>query len=113
MYSDPLGMNFETLTDPKTGAAYKHEVIEWKNVDPALMAFMTEDPAKRKAVMDMRDEARDKLLQIGVLTFDENDLDGLHEDFAAAWRETQGLDEAAKRRRFDDRRTVQKWDGPV
>jgi hypothetical protein len=113
MYSDPLGMNFETRTDPKTGAASKHEIIEWKNVDPVLMEFMTQDPAKRAAVMEMRDEAREMLLQTGVLTFDENDLDGLHEDFAAAWREAQGLDENSKRRRFDDRRTIQKWNGPV
>ena len=113
MYIDPGRMNFAYSKDPETGATHKSEVINWREVDQDLMAFWHEDPAKQAELKDFRDHIRGKLLNIGVLYFNENDLKGLHEDYTAAWNEVRGKDASERRRKYGDRQTFQEWKGPT
>lgn len=113
MYMDPGRMNYDYSKDRRTGATEKHELIHWREVDPALMGFWHDDPAKKAELREFRDHIRQKLLAVGVLYFNENDLEGLHEDYKAAWQEAQGVDAAERRRQYGDRQTHQRWEGPT
>jgi len=113
MYADPGRMNYEYHKNPRTGATDKSEIIHWREVDPSLMGFWHDDPAKKAELIDFRDHIRRKLLNVGVLYFNENDLEGLHEDYKAAWNEAQGMDASERRRSYGDRQTYQRWEGPT
>lgn len=114
MYMDPGRMNsVDYSRDIETGATNKHEIIHWREVDPALMGFWHDDPQKKAELRSFRDHIRQKLLSVGVLSFEEDDLKGLHEDFRAAWNEAHGVDASLRRREYGDRQTFQKWKGPT
>jgi hypothetical protein len=124
MRADPGTMNYESHKDPVTGAVAKKEIIQWHNVDQGLFWFWHQDPAKRADLLatpaandngaqSMRDRLRGKLLDVGVLFLAEEDLEGLHVDYEAAWRQAHGADMGEKRRLYEGRQRLTGWRGPV
>ncbi len=113
MYMDPGRMNVKQVSNPVSGAVTSEEIINWRDVDPSLMGFWHEDPVKKAELKEFRNHIREKLLNVGVLYFDENDLEGLGEDYKAAWHEAHGVDAAEKRKKHGERQTFQNWKGPV
>ena len=113
MYNDPANMNYEFYKNGRTGQTRKEEIIAWKNVDPALMAFTRDDPAKFEAVMQLRHEVREEMLQKAVGFFNQDDLKGLGPDYEAAWQELHGLDSGSRRKKYEGRRIGLEQKGPV
>lgn len=113
MYMDPGRMNRKLESDRQDGSVYGEEIIQWREVDPALMAFWHDDPAKKAEVKAFREEIRGKLLNVAVLYFDEHDLGGLHDDYKAAWNKAHGDEASARRKEYEGRKTNQKWEGPT
>jgi hypothetical protein len=129
MRADPGTMNYESHKNPTTGAVTKTEIIEWHNVDQGLFWFWHQDPVKRADLLatpvskdgaandngaqSMRDRLRGKLLETGVLFLTQEDLQGLHVDYEAAWRAAQGKDMDGKRRLYEGRDRKIGWNGPA
>lgn len=97
---DPGRANIARSVDKATGKEISHEIIDWRAVDPDLTRFMYADPVKRAALsatkqdqpQSMRDRLREKLINVGVLEFEPQDLEGLSADYRAAWEAAHGHD---------------------
>ncbi|MCB9991804.1 MAG: hypothetical protein H6867_10640 [Rhodospirillales bacterium] len=112
-YKDPGGMNVRVYKDRTDADTEKDELIQWRNADPALMAFMHEDMDKKNELNELRTRLREKLLAGAVQYFDQSDLEGLDQKYEAAWKKAHGDDASAQRRKYDGRKTTQKWEGPT
>lgn len=120
--ADPGRLNYEYRQDPETGKITKtpHEIVSWNLVDRDLYGFWFEDPARRADLAaaqagqeeSLRDRLRRKILAVGVMDFTAEDLDGLHEDYRAAWHRAHGEDAYEKRPERPGNRFLDA-DGPV
>lgn len=105
--ADPGRLNYEYKQDPDTGRISKtsNEIVSWNLVDRDLFSFWYENPAQRaeltatQAGQDetFRDRLRGKLLAVGVQDFTAEDLNGLNEDYRAAWHKAHSDDAYEKR----------------
>ncbi len=98
---DPGRANIERTRDRETGKDIAHEIIDWRAVDPELTQFMYTDPQKKADLsatkqgaeqLSFRDRLRAKLISVGVVEFEPEDLHGLSKDYEAAWVAAHGLD---------------------
>lgn len=103
MAIDPAGMNYQN----------DKPIIDWRNVDADLTWFLHTDREKKEALLGTRSEIRQKLLDVGVLFFKEEDLKDLHEDFTAAWNKARGIDSLLKRRHFEQQQLGYRQNGPA
>jgi len=97
---DPARANVSRSVDREKGKEIANEIIDWRAVDPELIAFMYADPVKKADLtatkpgepQSMRDRLREKLINVAVMEFEPEDLQGLGSDYEAAWAKVHGHD---------------------
>ncbi len=102
---DPGRANIDRSRDRETGKEIAYEIIDWRAVDPELTQFMYADPQKKADLSatkqgaeqpSFRDRLREKLIKVGVMEFEPEDLQGLGKDYEAAWVQAHGFDALAR-----------------
>jgi hypothetical protein len=113
---DPGRKNFELDRDPMTGKVTKsnNEIIKWGRVfDTELTSFIYHDPSKAADLRaaqkgqepSLRDRLRGKLLEKGVLEFNQEDLKDLDDEYAKKWESVHGKSSAQELDKDTPKRT--------
>lgn len=98
--ADPGEMNYTREKNPQTGKVDTQEIVDWGKVDADFYGFWYNDGKKHAELsataqgakdVSFRDRIRDKILTRGMSFFTPEDLQGLNDEYAKSWSETQGI----------------------
>ena len=104
---DPGTRNYTLQRDPETAGVNKkdHEIIKWRHVDRDFIKFINEEPWKVADLHStlggesgLRNRILGKLLKVGVLEFNEEDLAGLQDEYRNCWNKANGVSAKQKMR---------------